>query len=89
LIPHPTSLSSDQRERKAEAIRCYAGELPKLERGIGDWQGFGPLAAPEHLEFELFWLPDARQLTDRLCGRRWLSRVRARRHDYLSASSRS
>jgi hypothetical protein len=44
-------LTSEQRERKAEAIRCYAGELTKLERI------FGPCADPDHLEYEVFWAP--------------------------------
>jgi hypothetical protein len=47
------SLSQKQREQKAEAIRCNAGELAKLE-GI-----FGPCTDPALLEFEVFWAPMA------------------------------
>jgi len=44
-------LGREQRERKAQAIRCYAGELVKLERP----ESFGPFARPEHLDYEVFW----------------------------------
>ena len=49
LAPTPIRLSQEQRLRKIEALRCYAGELPKLERA------FTPFLLPERLEFELFW----------------------------------
>jgi LmbE family N-acetylglucosaminyl deacetylase len=52
LEPLAVRLSTEQRESKAAAIRCYAGELGKLE-----WL-FGPLTSPERLEYELFWVPN-------------------------------
>ncbi|MCW2977100.1 MAG: LmbE-like protein [Actinomycetia bacterium] len=45
------ALGAQQRERKVRAIRCYAGELPKLERP----ESFGPFARPDQLEYEVFW----------------------------------
>ena len=44
-------LDEGMRVRKAEAIRCYAGELPILESP----ELFGPFATPDRLAFELFW----------------------------------
>lgn len=44
-------LGAGERARKAEAIRCYGGELPKLERI------FGPLSDPDALVAEVFWAP--------------------------------
>jgi hypothetical protein len=44
-------LSSEQRRLKAEAIRCYAGELSKLERH------FGPISDADALIAEVFWIP--------------------------------
>jgi LmbE family N-acetylglucosaminyl deacetylase len=46
------ALAAQQRERKARAIRCYAGELPKLERP----EAFGSFARPERLGYEVFWV---------------------------------
>ena len=46
-----SDLSTAQRTAKAEAIRCYAGEVPKLERV------FGRFAAPDCLSHEVFWAP--------------------------------
>ena len=51
LDPFPVRLSDEEQEWKAAAIRCYAGELSKLE-----WI-FGPLTLPGRLEYELFWIP--------------------------------
>jgi LmbE family N-acetylglucosaminyl deacetylase len=45
------ALAPQQRERKSRAIRCYAGELPKLERP----EAFGRFAGPEQLGYEVFW----------------------------------
>jgi LmbE family N-acetylglucosaminyl deacetylase len=47
----PVRLAHEQRLRKLAALRCYAGELPKLERS------FTPFLTPERLEYELFWAP--------------------------------
>jgi LmbE family N-acetylglucosaminyl deacetylase len=44
-------LDEETRVRKAEAIRCYVGELPILESP----EYFGPFATPDRLVFELFW----------------------------------
>jgi hypothetical protein len=46
------SLSVAERERKAQAIRCYLGELVKLERL------FGPCTDANRLGGEAFWVPD-------------------------------
>jgi hypothetical protein len=43
------TLTPEQRSRKIEALRCYAGEIPKLERA------FTPFLLPERLAHELFW----------------------------------
>jgi hypothetical protein len=43
-------LDGAARERKAESIRCYAGELDKLEAF------FGPCADPDVLREEAFWV---------------------------------
>ncbi len=51
LEVHHVSLSVAQRERKARAIHCYLGELPKLEAI------FGRFGAAEFLEHETLWLP--------------------------------
>ena len=45
-------LSADERERKAAAIRCYAGELAKLE------EAYGPCADPSVLRYEVYWRPN-------------------------------
>jgi LmbE family N-acetylglucosaminyl deacetylase len=45
------ALTVEQRERKSRAIRCYAGELTKLERP----ESFGPFADPGNLGYEVFW----------------------------------
>lgn len=45
------ALDEEERERKAEAIRCYRGEIEKLERV------YGPFAVAEELPFEVFWEP--------------------------------
>lgn len=45
------ALRPEQRERKARAIHCYAGELVKLERP----DSFGPFAAADSLMHEVFW----------------------------------
>lgn len=45
------SLSPGQRARKAEAIKCYAGELAKLEAV------FGPCTEADRLKFEIVWEP--------------------------------
>jgi len=45
------ALNAEQRARKSQAIRCYRGELTKLERP----ESFGPFAQPEHLAHEIFW----------------------------------
>jgi LmbE family N-acetylglucosaminyl deacetylase len=45
----PVRLSTEQRRRKIDALRCYAGELPKLERA------FKPFLSESRLEYELFW----------------------------------
>jgi hypothetical protein len=45
-------LESDERDRKAHAIRCYAGELAKLERT------FGSCADPDDLVGEAVWARD-------------------------------
>jgi LmbE family N-acetylglucosaminyl deacetylase len=42
-------LDEGMRVRKAEAIRCYKGELPILEAA------YGPFAVPDKLRFELLW----------------------------------
>ena len=42
-------LTPSQREQKADAIACYAGELMKLE-GF-----FGPCTDPSRLQYEVFW----------------------------------
>jgi hypothetical protein len=42
-------LSPAQRRSKLAAIRCYEGELPKLE------QAFTPFTTESRLEYELFW----------------------------------
>jgi len=44
-------LTSEQRSRKAEALRCYAGELAKLE------ELYGPCTDPDRLQYEVFWAP--------------------------------
>jgi hypothetical protein len=44
-------LTADERERKAEAITCYAGELAKLE------SFFGPFSDPDRLLGEALWRP--------------------------------
>jgi hypothetical protein len=44
-----TTLSSPQRARKETALRCYAGEMPKLERI------FRPFLNADRLAYELFW----------------------------------
>ena len=49
--PFPVRLSDEEQEWKAAAIRCYAGELGKLE-----WI-FGPITQRGRLEYELFWIP--------------------------------
>lgn len=51
-VPHVVELPPAAREHKAQAIRCYTGELPKLEAH------FGPFATPDRLAYELFWLPN-------------------------------
>ena len=50
-IAAPVELDAEVRTRKAEALRCYVGELPILEAP----ERFGPFATPEKLAFELFW----------------------------------
>ena len=50
-VPQVVELTPAQRERKARAIPCYAGELPKLEAH------FGPFATADRVAYELFWLP--------------------------------
>jgi GlcNAc-PI de-N-acetylase len=45
------ALSPEQRERKARAIRCYTGELQKLERP----ESFGPFADSGNLAHEVLW----------------------------------
>jgi hypothetical protein len=45
------TLSHELRASKAEAIRCYAGELWKLERD------FGEFARPGRLAYEVLWSP--------------------------------
>jgi LmbE family N-acetylglucosaminyl deacetylase len=50
-VADAVALSAEQRERKARAIACYAGELPKLERA----ESFGPFADPGNLAHEVFW----------------------------------
>ena len=45
-------LESRERERKAQAIRCYAGELGKLERA------FGSCTDPDDLVGEAVWVCD-------------------------------
>jgi hypothetical protein len=45
------TLTGEQRAGKAEAIRCYAGELWKLERD------FGAFARPARLAYEVLWAP--------------------------------
>jgi hypothetical protein len=62
----PVRLSAAEQERKASAIRCYAGELGKLE-----WI-FGPLLRPGRLEYELYWVPTGESLdhAEALLGRR-------------------
>jgi LmbE family N-acetylglucosaminyl deacetylase len=47
--PTPVVLSREQRLRKIDALRCYAGELPKLERA------FTPFLSESRLAYELFW----------------------------------
>jgi hypothetical protein len=47
----PVELDEAMRHRKAEAIRCYVGELPILEAP----DRYGPFATPDRLAFELFW----------------------------------
>src|SRR5581483_714667 len=42
-------LAPRERERKAEAIACYAGEIAKLERA------FGPITQPGRLANEIFY----------------------------------
>ena len=39
-----------QRRRKLEALRCYAGEMPKLERA------YGSFLTTKRLAHELFWV---------------------------------
>ena len=46
---HVIALSVEQRTRKAEAIACYAGEVPKLERA------FGSITHPDRLMYEILW----------------------------------
>ena len=48
------ALSAEQRARKAEAIACYAGEVPKLELA------FGSLTDPRRLPFEVVWRSEHR-----------------------------
>jgi LmbE family N-acetylglucosaminyl deacetylase len=50
-----SALTLEQRERKARAVRCYAGELPKLERP----ESFGTFSDPGNLVHEVFWRPTA------------------------------
>jgi hypothetical protein len=45
------TLPDDLRSSKAEAIRCYVGELWKLERD------FGEFARPDRLAYEVLWSP--------------------------------
>jgi len=45
-------LSAEQRDRKAEAIRCYTGELTKLVNIFGL-----ALTDPDQLQHEIFWTP--------------------------------
>jgi len=47
--PVPVRLTPEQRRRKIEALGCYSGELPKLERA------FTPFLSQSRLEYELFW----------------------------------
>ena len=47
--PLAVRLSPAQRRSKIEALRCYAGELPKLE------EAFAPFTSESRLEYELFW----------------------------------
>ncbi len=73
------ALEAEQRERKAAAIRCYAGELVKLERM------FGPCADPARLNYEVFWpgVGEGARLLERSSAgagrRRPLSMLRLRR----------
>ena len=63
-------LDREQRERKAEAIRCYAGELGKLERL------FGPCADPARLKHEVFWRVAGEGAPAGRGRSLWLSRLR-------------
>ena len=44
-------LTGRQRERKAQAVGSYAGEIDKLELT------FGPITDPSRLRHEVFWIP--------------------------------
>lgn len=49
--PRVVALDDHARRAKAAAIACYAGELPKLERGFG----LGSLTEPDRLRYEVLW----------------------------------
>ncbi len=48
-VPFAVTLSAEQRARKERALRCYAGEMPKLERL------YTPFLNGDRLAYELFW----------------------------------